>query len=106
MENNLITRQSLNLADLTKRDHFAFSFGRRVYPGIHLAERSLVVAMMRILWVCSVGIKSEAKLPLNPANYRGFMPANPGEALPVMLTIRSEERRRVIDEKWAKEKNN
>jgi hypothetical protein len=30
------------------------------------------------------------------------MPGNPGEQLPVTLTVRSEEKRRLIDEVWAK----
>lgn len=64
------------------------------------------MAMMRILWACNLGIKSEAKLPLNPVDYRGFMPAKPGEVLPVTLTIRSEEKMRVVDEDRAREKKN
>jgi cytochrome P450 len=44
------TSQSINLADPTKRDHFAFGAGRRLCPGVHVAERSLALAMMRILW--------------------------------------------------------
>lgn len=92
MGDTTTTQQSINLADSTKRDHFAFGAGRRVCPGMHVAERSLALAMMRILWAFNVGICSAAKLPLNPKDYCGFMPGNPGEQLPVTLTARSEER--------------
>jgi cytochrome P450 len=95
------TQQSINLADPTKRDHFAFGVGRRACPGMHVAERSLALAMMRILWSFNVGISSAAKLPLNPKDYHGFMPGNPGEELPAILTVRTEEKRQLIDEAWA-----
>lgn len=101
MGDTTTTSQSINLADPTKRDHFAFGASRRVCPGVHVAERSLALAMMRILWAFDVGISSAAKLPLNPKDYHGFMPGNPGEQLPVTLTVRSEEKRRLIDEAWA-----
>ncbi|KAI0911773.1 cytochrome P450 oxidoreductase [Ustulina deusta] len=32
------------------RDHFGYGAGRRVCPGIHLAERNLFVAMAKLLW--------------------------------------------------------
>lgn len=104
MDDGLTTQQSLNLADPTKRDHFAFGAGRRVCPGMHVAERSLGVAMMRLLWACDIRVASDAKLPLDPQDYRSFMPGNGGEAMPVCMTIRSEEKRRLVDEAWAAEK--
>lgn len=99
-----ITQQSINLSDVSKRDHFAFGAGRRVCPGIHIAERSLGVALMRILWSCNIVPRVDAKWPLDPKDYREFMPGNPGESLPVNLVIRSEGRRKAIDDFWAKEK--
>ncbi|KAI0110930.1 cytochrome P450 oxidoreductase [Nemania sp. FL0031] len=32
------------------RDHFGYGAGRRVCPGIHLAERNLFLAMAKLLW--------------------------------------------------------
>ncbi|KAL1890728.1 hypothetical protein Sste5346_008053 [Sporothrix stenoceras] len=47
-------RQSLGEAsanpDPAKRDQFTFGAGRRICPGIHVAERSLFLAISRILW--------------------------------------------------------
>lgn len=97
----LTSQQSANLPDPTKRDHFSFGAGRRICPGLHVAERSLGVAIMRILWAFDVGIAPRAKLPLDPSDYRGFMPANPGVDLPVTLTVRSEKKRQIIDAYWA-----
>lgn len=70
---------------------------------MHVAERSLGAATMRILWAFDVGIAPRAKLPLNPSDYRGFIPANTGTGvdLPVTLTVRSGKKRQIIDAYWA-----
>ncbi|KAH8783605.1 cytochrome P450 [Hyaloscypha finlandica] len=88
------TQQSINSPDPSLRDHFAFGAGRRICPGIHIAERSLAVAIMRILWAFDVMLKPSVrgKGTLDPKTYAGFMPGNPGENLPVCLVPRSKER--------------
>lgn len=35
-----------NASDVSKRDQFAFGSDRRIYPGYHVAERSLAIAIM------------------------------------------------------------
>ncbi|KAI1263582.1 cytochrome P450 oxidoreductase [Xylariaceae sp. FL1019] len=37
-------------SDGPDRDHFGYGAGRRVCPGIHLAERNLFIAMSKLLW--------------------------------------------------------
>lgn len=36
--------------DASKRDHFAFGAGRRICQGMHIADRSLFLAISRTLW--------------------------------------------------------
>ena len=36
--------------DIRDRDHWTFGAGRRVCPGIHVAEGTLMMSMARILW--------------------------------------------------------
>ncbi|OTB02535.1 hypothetical protein M426DRAFT_62206 [Hypoxylon sp. CI-4A] len=36
--------------DVSKRDQFAFGAGRRICPGIHVADRSLFLGISRLLW--------------------------------------------------------
>ncbi|KAK4981121.1 hypothetical protein LTR66_001475 [Elasticomyces elasticus] len=36
--------------DVTKRDHFVFGAGRRICQGMHIADRSLFLAISRLLW--------------------------------------------------------
>lgn len=37
-------------ADFVKRDHYGYGAGRRICPGIHLAERNLFLATAKLLW--------------------------------------------------------
>jgi cytochrome P450 len=56
------------LPDCAQRDHFTFGAGRRICPGIHIADRSLFVAVSRLLWGFKIepGRDAEGKLmPLN-----------------------------------------
>ncbi|KAI2618200.1 cytochrome P450 [Hypoxylon sp. NC1633] len=39
-----------NNPDATKRDHFVFGAGRRRCQGIHIADRSMFLAVSRLLW--------------------------------------------------------
>lgn len=40
-----------NNPDATKRDHFVFGAGRRKCQGMHIADRSIFLAISRLLWV-------------------------------------------------------
>ncbi|CAK4032112.1 Cytochrome P450 [Lecanosticta acicola] len=43
-----------------KRDHFAYGAGRRICPGIHLAERALFLASARVLWAFTIKHKTNS----------------------------------------------
>ena len=90
--------QSINAKDVSERDHFAFGAGRRICPGYHVAERSLAIAIMRILWAFEIVPSGEAKLPLNPLEFEGeAMPGIADKRMPISLRWISEERRRDIE---------
>tara|TARA_R110002003_G_scaffold1048_15_gene22277 strand:+ start:18553 stop:20196 length:1644 start_codon:yes stop_codon:yes gene_type:complete len=104
-EGDLTTsEESKNSSDVKKRDHFAFGSGRRICPGYHVAERSLAIAIMRLVWAFEIVPAKGAKLPLDPNDYPGEMPGNPGEHMPVVLRVRSEAKKRVIEREFEKEK--
>ncbi|KAI9777088.1 MAG: hypothetical protein M1816_004914 [Peltula sp. TS41687] len=46
----LLASEYAGSADYNKRDHYGYGAGRRICPGIHLAERSLFLAMAKLLW--------------------------------------------------------
>jgi len=36
--------------NVRERDHFAYGGGRRICPGLHVAEQSLFINLARLLW--------------------------------------------------------
>ena len=50
-----------NSPDYEKRDHYAYGAGRRICPGMHLAERSMFLAIAKILWAFDVSPKLDEK---------------------------------------------
>ncbi|KAB5578068.1 putative cytochrome P450 oxidoreductase [Coniochaeta sp. 2T2.1] len=99
-------RQSLADAaanpDASKRDQFTFGAGRRICPGIHVAERSLFLGMSRILWAFNIepALDNQGKpiIPDQDKLTQGFvcMP----EEFPAKITARSKERADVVTNEW------
>ena len=58
------------------RDHFAYGAGRRVCPGVHVAERSLYINIVRTLWGFNITkpVGKDGK-PIDPdtSMVRGFL---------------------------------
>lgn len=89
--------------DPMKRDVYTFGAGRRICPGIHVAERSLFLAMSRMLWAFDIApaIDPKTNLPIIPDQERltqGFvcMP----EEFPAKITPRSKERADRVTKEW------
>lgn len=40
--------------DWEKRDHYGYGSGRRICPGIHVAERNLFLAMSKLVWALNI----------------------------------------------------
>lgn len=47
---NTTAAESALSPDVSKRDHFAFGSGRRICPGMHVADRTLFLSISRLLW--------------------------------------------------------
>jgi cytochrome P450 family 619 len=41
-------------ADYESRDHYGYGSGRRICPGIHLAERNLFLGIAKLIWAFSI----------------------------------------------------
>jgi hypothetical protein len=89
-------------ADATKRDQFTFGAGRRICPGIHVAERSLFLGMSRMLWAFRIEpVLDQQGLPIIPDPDKltqGFvcMP----EEFPAKTTPRSKARANLVIQEW------
>lgn len=54
-------------ADYESRDHYGYGSGRRICPGIHVAERNLFLAIAKLIWAFSIepGLDEKGK-PVEP----------------------------------------
>ena len=63
-------------SDPNGRDHYAYGGGRRICPGMHVAERSLFLNIARLLWGFDINhSKDEAgnDIPVD-ATFKGMVP--------------------------------
>ncbi|KAK1752717.1 O-methylsterigmatocystin oxidoreductase [Echria macrotheca] len=88
--------------DASKRDQFTFGAGRRICPGIHVAERSLFLGVSRMLWGFDIrpAVDAQGKeiIPDQEKLTQGFvcMP----EEYPASITPRDEKRKQMIIDEW------
>ncbi|MCJ1348478.1 hypothetical protein MMC31_006710 [Peltigera leucophlebia] len=62
----LLASECAASADVEKRDHYGYGAGRRLCPGIHMAERGLFLAMSKLLWAFSFAEKLDGQGRLIP----------------------------------------
>ena len=93
----------INAKDPYERDHFTYGAGRRVCPGVHVAERSLYINIVRTLWGFNIGKATgmDGK-PIEPdtAMIRGFLSVP--KPFPCQITVRSAQHAEVMREDFKK----
>lgn len=90
-----------NAGDHTKRDHYGYGVGRRICPGIHLAERALFIAIAKLLWAFSIQHKLDSAgnpIPVDVSPSTAYSDGFLNQCRPFVVDIkpRSEKRREVI----------
>ncbi|KAF2640636.1 cytochrome P450 [Massarina eburnea CBS 473.64] len=83
--------------DVTKRDHFLFGAGRRICAGMHIADRSMFLAISRLLWAFNFELPEGATT--DPRDLSEGIVMHPRN-VPVNITARSEERAEAIRKEW------
>lgn len=83
------------------RDHYGYGAGRRLCPGIHLAERNLFFAMAKLLWAYRIlpaldesGQEIPVETDPQTAYSEGFLVC--AHDFPARFEIRGEERRKTV----------
>lgn len=83
--------------DWEKRDHYGYGTGRRICPGMHVAERNMFLAMVKILWALhiepgadSTGKVADPDVSNEKAYSAGFLVC--AEPFPCKISVRSEAR--------------
>ncbi|KAI0304241.1 cytochrome P450 [Russula brevipes] len=78
----LTCAESSKLPNAMDRDHWTFGAGRRICPGIHVAERELWLAVSRLLW--AFDIQALPDEPISLEVYKGKSGRTP---LPYRITL-------------------
>ena len=96
--------EAANNADASKRDHFLFGAGRRLCQGMHIAERSLFLAIARLIWGFEFHPGKHADggvLMPDPNDLTEGMLVQP-RPFPARIVPRDEGRVRIVREEWEK----
>jgi cytochrome P450 len=88
--------------DVSKRDHFTFGAGRRICPGMHVAERSVFLGIARMLWAFDftrpLNEQGKEIVPDPDAVTQGFVCAPvPYKAI---ISPRDEKRAALVRKEW------
>lgn len=96
-----------NAPDYTSRDHYGYGTGRRICPGIHVAERNLFLAISKLIWAFSIepdldetGKPIEPDLDPRTGYSEGFLVC--ANDFPCRITPRSGARRETIMKEYQK----
>ncbi|CAK7218963.1 hypothetical protein SEUCBS140593_003732 [Sporothrix eucalyptigena] len=92
--------------DARQRDHFDFGSGRRICPGLHLAENSLYITLAKILWAFKIEPPLDENgmtLPMDVSDdaYEEGVNTLP-KPYKVRFTPRSQKRLDVLKEEWGR----
>ncbi|KEF51341.1 uncharacterized protein A1O9_12691 [Exophiala aquamarina CBS 119918] len=91
----------INIADPNERDHFSYGAGRRICPGVHVAEKSLYLNIARVLWAFNISKKIDARgdvVEPNAAMVPGWMTIP--QPFECEITVRSAKKKALITKVW------
>ncbi|CCO31959.1 Steroid 17-alpha-hydroxylase/17,20 lyase [Rhizoctonia solani AG-1 IB] len=94
--------EKMSMSDLTtqadpyKRDHFAFGAGRRICPGIQIAEQDMFLALSRLLWAFDFSPPPRTQIDTDQSAFFGETVRRP-KPFQVVITPRSERRVATIE---------
>ncbi|KAH7381142.1 cytochrome P450 [Phaeosphaeria sp. MPI-PUGE-AT-0046c] len=94
--------ESANHSDVAQRDHFGFGAGRRICPGMNVADRSMLLGVARIFWAFDVRPKKGGSMPVQDDFVEGFV-AIP-KTYDVDVKPRSDAREKIVRREWEEAK--
>ncbi|KAF8688683.1 Cytochrome P450, partial [Rhizoctonia solani] len=92
-------------ADPSQRDHFAFGAGRRMCPGIQIAEQDMFIAFSRLLWAFEFSAPPGAQVNTDQSAFFGETVRRP-KPFEVVITPRSSKRVATIEREMELAKQN
>jgi len=84
LHHNLTAGEYAAVADVNARDHFSFGGGRRICPGLHIAERSVFINTARLLWGFNIEHAKDENGQIVPVDFSfdGMVPGAMSNAKP------------------------
>lgn len=103
MNHTLSASAYANSSDVAARDHFSYSSGKRICPGIHLAERSLFAMTSRLLHTFEIQpALDERGRPIMPdVNAITDQLIAAPKPYPARFKVRSEAIERLLKKEWS-----
>ncbi|KAI1261749.1 cytochrome P450 [Xylariaceae sp. FL1019] len=102
LDDDSTARESAVRSDAAKRDHFSFGSGRRLCPGIDIAENGLYLSIVRILWAFNLTNEKDSEghdIVPDPDKLTNGLASCP-RSFPVRITPRSDKHAKVIRDEW------
>ncbi|KAI1322617.1 cytochrome P450 [Xylariaceae sp. FL0255] len=102
IEDHSTARESAVRADPTQRDHFGFGAGRRLCPGIDVAENGLYLGIARILWAFDITAEKDAygrDIIPDPEKFTSGMACSP-QSFPARITPRDQSHAKAVLAEW------
>ncbi|KAI1129002.1 cytochrome P450 [Nemania abortiva] len=84
-----------------RRPVWTFGGGRRVCPGKHMAQRNLLLTMAKAVWCFDMEAVAPDELDMSINGWHGGMATRP-KAFQARFRVRSEDKRRIIEQEWEK----
>lgn len=103
IDDHTTSLESSQQRDVSKRDNFLFGVGRRICQGMHIADRSMFLAISRLLWgfrmEVALGADGQPVVP-DPSKLIPGMLVQP-EPFPAAINPRTQARADTIRKEWA-----
>ncbi|KAF8684939.1 Cytochrome P450 [Rhizoctonia solani] len=105
LDDKMSMAQSTAQTDPLKRDHYAFGAGRRMCPGIQIAEQDMFIAFSRLLWAFEFSAPPGAQVNTDQSAFFGETVRRP-KPFEVVITPRSAKRVATIEREMELAKQN
>ncbi|CAE6472769.1 unnamed protein product [Rhizoctonia solani] len=105
LDDKMSMAQSTAQTDPLKRDHYAFGAGRRMCPGIQIAEQDMFIAFSRLLWAFEFSVPPGAQVNTDQSAFFGETVRRP-KPFEVVITPRSAKRVATIEREMELAKQN
>ncbi|KAI0445352.1 cytochrome P450 [Xylaria telfairii] len=103
IDDHTTSLESSQQRDVSKRDNFLFGVGRRICQGMHIADRSMFLAISRLLWGFRMDVPLDAAgkpiIP-DPTKLIPGMLVQP-EPFPATINPRTQKHAATIRKEWA-----